>query len=136
MSAKRDLEANLAISQSLEPISRVGSSDGTGASVDLLGYDGALAVADIGTWVAGTHTPKLQESADGTTFTDVGTADLIGAFSAVTSTATDQTVQIVGYKGTSRYLRGYVTVTSGGTAGQGAVTGFLIVRGHPEQAPV
>lgn len=132
----RDLHNNLKVELPLAPIERIGSSDGTGAAVDLQGYDSAEVAFTFGLWVAGTHTPKIQESDDGTTFTDVGTGDQLGTLSAVTSTDTDNTVQKAGYIGGKRYIRPYITVVAGGTAGQGCVSGAVAVKGHPAQLPV
>src|SRR3990172_1763009 len=101
--AKRDIESHLDVVTSLDPIRR--TATGTGAAVDLQGYDSAMAVFHAGLWVDGTHTPKLQDSADGTTFADAAAADQIGAFAVVVGTATDQIIQKVGYIGDKQFLR-------------------------------
>src|SRR3990172_6063618 len=123
--AKRDIESHLDVVTTLDPIRRTAS--GTGAGVDLQGYDSAMAVFHAGLWTDGTHTPKLQDSADGTTFADAVAADQLGAFAAVLGTATDQIVQRVGYIGDKQFVRGFVTVAGATT---GADYGFAIVRGN------
>lgn len=128
---KRDLKSSIDVAASLHPAARAAS--GTGAAVDCLGYDSALGIFSGGAWTDGTHTPKLQESDDGTTFTDVGTGDLQGSFTAVSGTASDDVVQRVGYIGSKRYLRGFVTVAGGTT---GALSAFAIVRGHAARQPL
>lgn len=123
---KRDLKSGVDVAASLHPAARAAS--GTGAGVDCRGYDSAFALFSIGAWTDGTHTPKLQESDDNTTFTDVGAGDLQGAFTAVSGTAGQNAVQRVGYIGAKRYVRGFVTVAGATT---GALSAFNIVRGHP-----
>lgn len=126
---KRDIESNLDVAQTLVPLRRTAS--GTGASVNLQGYDSAMAVFDAGLWVDGTHTPELQDSADGTTF--AVTTDIQGAFAAVVGTATDNILQKVGYTGAKQYVRGFVTVAGATT---GADYGFNIVRGNAHRQPL
>jgi len=125
----RDLKSNIDVAITVAPQAMAASK--TGAAVDLQGYDAAFGEFSPGAWTDGTHTPKLQESADGTTFTDVGTGDLQGSFSAVTTTGGAH--QRVGYIGAKRYVRGFVTVA-------GATTGMLgsvnIVRGRSSRKPL
>lgn len=125
----RDIESHLDVAQSLVPLRR--TATGTGAGVDLQGYDSAMAVFDAGLWVDGTHTPELQDSADGTTF--AVTTAIQGSFAAVVGTATDNIVQRVGYTGAKQYLRGFVTVAGATT---GADYGFAIVRGNAHRQPL
>lgn len=129
----RDMKSNIDVGVSLHPAARAAS--GTGTGVDLRGYDGALCVINFGAWTDGTHTPKLQESDTdvGTAYTDVGTADQLGTFSAISGTAGSNSVQRVGYIGSKRYVRAFITVASGTT---GALSGANIVRGEPRQAPL
>ncbi len=99
------------VSQSIKPAAYTATV--TGSSVDAANYDEAMVVIDPGTITDGTHTPKLQESADNSTFTDVAAADLDGAFAAIATA----TVQKVGYIGRLRYLRVVSTVASATTGG-------------------
>jgi hypothetical protein len=126
----RDLKSNIDIVQTLAPAARTAA--GTGANVNLQGYDSAVGEFSSGDWTDGTWTPKLQESEDGTTFTDVGTGDLSGAFTAVSGTAGENNVQRVGYIGSKQYLRGFLS----GTGTTGMVSGFNIVRGHAARTPL
>lgn len=103
-----------------------------GAGVDLASYDSATAYAFVGTWTDGSHTLKLQESADNSTWNDVAATDLIGAFAAMTSAPTT-VQQKVGYKGALRYLRAVSTV-SGATTG--AVYGVYILGGEGRKLPL
>jgi hypothetical protein len=105
------------------------TADATGAGVDLSGYASAMAIVQAGTRTDGTHTPKLQESSDDATYTDVDSTDLEGSFSALTSNS----VQRVGYKGAKRYIRVFVTVAGATT---GCVFGAAIVRGEPAIMPL
>jgi len=102
-----------------------------GASVDTAGYDSATAYVYPGTWTDGAHTPKLQDSPDNATWTDVAAAQLIGAFSAITSAGTAVN-QKVGYVGANRYLRAVVTVAGATT---GAVYTVPIILGRGRKLP-
>jgi len=121
----RDIKSNVDEAQSLAPAAITSTTNGSG--VDIRGYDSAMAVVHPGTRTDGTHTPKLQESDDNSTFTDVASSDLQGTFAAIAS----NTIQRVGYVGSKRYLR-VVTTVSGATVG--AVYGATIVRGNPAGA--
>lgn len=79
--ATRDITGWLAPAQTLAPAARTASANGTG--VDLRGYESATVLIESGTITDGTHTPKLQESDDNTTYTDVAAGDLIGSFSNI-----------------------------------------------------
>lgn len=123
----RDMKNNVDLSASINPGAK--TADATGAGVDLSGYACAMAIVQAGTRTDGTHTPKLQESSDDVTYTDVDSTDLEGSFSALTSNS----VQRVGYKGAKRYIRVFVTVAGATT---GCVFGAAIVRGEPAIAPL
>jgi hypothetical protein len=128
--AIRDLMNNVKLTASLSPAARAAS--GTGTAVDLQGYGAAMAVVQFGTWTDGTHTPVLQHSADGTSYTPCDTNSLSGSFTAVSGTAGANTVQKVGYTGSYRYVRGVMTI-AGGTSG--ALSAFGVVTGVATQQP-
>jgi hypothetical protein len=113
-------------SQSLAPQARTATANG--ASVDLAGYLSAIVVLLVGTITDGTHTPKLQESNDNASWTDVGAGDLEGSFANLASS----TQQIVGYKGQKRFVRPVVTVAGATTGG---VYGAAMLRGGAQQEP-
>lgn len=124
--AKFDLKSVVDVTDTFLPAAR--SASGTGSAVDLRGYESAVAYVSVGAKAGGTITPSLEDSADGTTYAAVGTADLDGAFAAITAgTAT----QRVGYKGENRYVRGVFT-QAGGTMD----ASFVILRGHPARTPL
>ncbi|AWV23925.1 Phage protein [Roseomonas mucosa] len=128
----RDMSHNIGPVLSLSPAARTASANGT--AVDLLGFGEAAVLVTIGTWTDGTHTPKLQESDNGTSgWTDVAAGDLIGGFSVVNSAGGGNAVQRVSYIGNKRYIRAVLTVAS---ATNGAFAGVLVVRGNPASAPV
>ena len=97
--------------------------------MDLQGFDGGVVVFAVGTITDGTHTPKVQESDDDSTYTDVAAADLEGTLAALASDVN----QRVGYKGNKRYIRDVSTV---GGASTGGVYAGVVVRGLPHRAPV
>ena len=100
----------------------------TGAVVDTAGYDSATAYVYPGTWTDGVHTPKLQDSPDNATWTDVAAAQLVGAFTAITSVATAVNEK-VGYVGANRYLR-VVSTNSGTTTGAVYAIPIILSRGR------
>jgi hypothetical protein len=124
----RDLANNIGAVQAVAPA--VLTATNTSAAIDLLGFESAAVVINTGAIVAaGNFTPKLQESDDGTTFSDVAAAHLIGEFPA--ALAADSVVK-VGYIGTKRYVRTVLTYNSGTSLAAGAV----VVKGNPHTAPV
>jgi len=122
----KDLKSLISTVQSLAPAARTATANGS--SANLQGYNSAVAVVSFGVVTDGTHTPKLQESSDNSTFTDVAAADQNGSFAAGTSNS----IQRVGYIGALQYVRVVMTI-SGATTG--AVSAAEIIEGHPSQAP-
>jgi hypothetical protein len=127
----KDLKNKLDILASMGPAVYTTSQNGTG--VDLRGFDGAVAVFESGIVdnvdTDETYTPKVQESDDNSTFTDVASTDLEGTFAPMV----DNEIQRVGYKGSKRYIRSVMTLagTTPSFAGRASV-----IRGIPLQAPV
>ncbi|WP_319798319.1 hypothetical protein [Nitrobacter sp.] len=126
----KDLVHSIAPVQSLAPAATNASRNGTG--VDLQGYEGAIVEVSAGAWTDGSHTPKIQESSDNSTWNDVAAADQIGSFTAVTSSGTASNVQTVSYIGSKRYIRAVITV-SGATTG--ALLGANVLKGHARVKP-
>lgn len=109
--------------QSLNPAARTASANG--ASADLNNVRIADVLLAVGTVTDGTHTPKLQDSPNDSTWSDVSAGDQIGTLAALSS----DTVQSVRYIGTERYLRVVFTVTGGPATG--AIAGAIIMA-RPE----
>jgi hypothetical protein len=103
-----------------------------GAGVGLGAFDSAMVVIQAGTIADGTHTFEVQDSNDNSTFVAVASAYLEGAEPALTDADSD-TVTVIGYKGTKKYLR--VSVTSATTT-DGGTFGALVICGDPTRAPV
>ncbi len=125
----KDAKNNLSASKSLAPAIYSTNQAENGASVDLLGFDGAIAVFTAGTLTDGTYVPKLQESEDDATWSDVASADMEGSLVSMTANS----IQRVGYKGEKRYLRPVVTVSS---ATSGGALCAMMIRSIPHLAPV
>ncbi|MBT9154963.1 MAG: hypothetical protein DDT39_01653 [Firmicutes bacterium] len=123
----RDQATLLSGAQTLTPAARTATAIGT--TVDLATFRAATIYIVAGVRTDGTHTPAIQESTDGTTWTAVPAARLIGAPIDIVTNA----VQEIGYIGALRFVR--VTVTVAG-ATTGAVYGAIVVRGRPQSAPV
>lgn len=123
----RDTSTEAFPAVSIAPVVRTANTAVNGTGVDLQGYEGAYALVHFGTYTDGTHTPKLQESDDNSSFSDVAAGDLLGAFTAAAAAGAANTVQKVGYKGGKRYIR-VVLTTAGATSGAGSAA--LVVRGR------
>ena len=128
--ALRDNRNNIDVAISLDAIVR--TAVGTGASVDLRGYDSATLVVFASNVTDGTWTPRLEHGTDGTNFGTCGTDELIGTFSTLLGTGSSQTTQRVGYRGPYRYVRGILDETVAGTC----TTALLVVRGHSRIRPL
>ena len=98
----------------------------TGPAIDLAGYSGAAIVA-LPVAVAGTHALTVQESANGTTWSNVGAGDLIGSFANLSA----NTPQKVAYVGNKRYIQVLSTDTGGA-----AVFGVIVIRRSSRKEPV
>jgi hypothetical protein len=126
----RDIRSRATLVPCINPA--VYNTSQTGAGVDISGYDAAMAIVQVGAITDGTHTPKLQESADNVTFTDVAATDIVtGSAGNALAAATASSAQWVGYVGALRYIRVYVT-SSGVT---GAAYCASISLGKPIIAP-
>lgn len=124
--APRDLYNHLSPTPSIAPGAKTATANGTG--VDLREHSSAIVLLQVGAWTDGTHTLKIQESDDNTTYTDVAAADLQGSFTAISGAGQANAVQKVGYIGSKRYIRAVTTVAGATT---GAVYGASVVRGLP-----
>ena len=126
----KDLQSEIGLATSIAPAAITATATGTG--VDLLNFNSAVLSLVFGVVTDGTHTVKLQESVDDSTYTDVAAGDLVGAVTVVTSTESN-TVQKVGYKGVQRYVRAVSTVAGTTTGG---VYAAQIIRGDANLSPV
>jgi hypothetical protein len=131
MAFQRDLKSNIDVAHSLAPTVGTGSRTGTG--VDILGYDGAVCVVHFGAYTDGTHTAKLQDSSDNTTFSDVSSSNLLGSFTGISATGSSNTTQRVGYIGGARYVRAFITASASTVIAGSAAT---IVRGLANRQPL
>lgn len=124
----RDIVNNIGVVSAIAPA--VLTATTSPAGIDLLGFNSAAVVIATGAIVgAAVFVPKLQESVDGTAYTDVAAADLIGAFPASLAAASTYKV---GYRGNARFVKPVLTLSSG-TSIAASVT---VIKGHPADAPV
>lgn len=121
---QREIHSHLGVDLSIVPASY--GANVTGSGIDLKDFDSSMVVINVGV-VAGVHTPKLQESDDNITFTDVVADDMIGSFGVLVAS----TAQKVGYIGYKRYARVFVT-----GAGGASLYGASILKGHAHAKPV
>lgn len=125
-----DLESAISSALSFNPAARTATANGTG--VDLQNFMAAAVIVSIGAITDGTHTLKLQDSPDNSTFTDVAAANLSGSFTALTSGSTAGTTQEVSYLGNQRYIRAVTTVAGATTGG---VYSVVVIRAYPRTQP-
>lgn len=108
----------------------------TGATVDRMtdtgGFRSAMVIVQTGTITDGTFTVTVQDSPDGTTWSDVADEFLQGTEPAIGS-ADDNRVFEIGYVGHQRYLRANVAVT--GSPVTGGEFGAVVVLGWPRKMP-
>jgi len=129
----RDLAHDIKPTCPIKPAATTTTVTGSSSnSTDRQGYESVTVIVNLGTWTDGTFTPSLLESDDNSTFTAVAAADMMGAFTAITSNANVNKCQWVGYKGGKRYTA--VTITASGTT-TGMVIGTTVVLGHPIHKP-
>lgn len=122
-----DIKQTTDVKTSLAPAALTATANGTG--IDLSGFHSASVAFVVGTITDGTHTPKVQESDDDSTYSDVAAADLIGSLENLASS----TNQRVGYKGTKRYIRAVCTVSGATTGG---VYAAVVIRADARKQPV
>ena len=116
--------------------SRTAKATVNGTGVDMAGtgnfFRSAMMLVIAGAITDGTHTFKLQESDDNSTFTDVAAGDLQGTLVALSAgggtVSGPNTVQRQSYVGSKRYLRGVVTTASATTGGNAAAV-ILMTQG-------
>lgn len=92
----------------------------------------AMLIVQSGTITDGSHAITLQESDNGSAWSNVAAAELQGAAPTITATDDDLLYE-VGYVGSKRYLRA-VAVTSGATTG--GTFGAVLLRGFPRRQPI
>lgn len=127
----RALKLDLSVASSVRH-DRQGSA-ANGSTVDLSGYDGAMALLDVAALggTSPTATYQLQESDDGSAFNAVSTTDLGGDTQPAAFSAAG--LVTLGYYGSKRYLRWALTSLSGSTP---TVTASgTIVRGYARHQP-
>ncbi len=118
----------LAVATSIAPAGARTTST-NGSSVDLQSVNKALVAFVPAAITDGTHTPKLQESSDNSTFTDVAAGDQDGTLAALAA----NTIQTVAYIGTKRYIRAVITVT--GSPATGGIYGAVVITNSREKQP-
>ncbi|MVA47333.1 hypothetical protein GOZ83_19960 [Agrobacterium vitis] len=116
------------------------TADNTPAAIDLRGYDSAEVCLDIGVGgitFSGTNKIEfvLTHSDDGTTYTNVADADMLGVsgisngiIKALTAAHAAAAVYRYGYKGGKRYLK--LLADFGGTHGTGTPIAASVILGN------
>jgi hypothetical protein len=132
------LYERILVQRTLAPVARVNGTF-NGLTVDRAagnGFDGAMATINTGTITDGTHTFTVQDSPDGSVWTNVAAGLLQGGARGVSPAllAADSNALVeIGYSGAQRYLRVTVVVTGATTGG---IYSASIVLGFPRYRPV
>ncbi|MEV0237570.1 hypothetical protein [Nonomuraea sp. NPDC050786] len=117
--AADDVYDNIKARVALAPATARLNGSVNGAAVDRkegrVFFRSAMFVVNAGTVTDGTHTVNVQESGNGSVWTDVDADDLMGT-EVVVGTANDDQVHEIGYRGNARYIR-LQLVTAGATTG-------------------
>ena len=140
----KDLYNNIEVVSLLDPV--VVTATATITDIDLAGFNSACLLIsiglDAGTGLSATDywTFTLKDSADGTTYANVETADMLdltvssGVVLTVDATTEDNTLYKLGYVGGKRYLE--LTYTETTTGSNSTPMSIVLVKGHPLDSPV
>jgi len=124
----RDLVSNIGVAQAIAPAVKSAAADGL--AIDLKGFNRVAFVINTGAIVSdGDFGVKVQESDDGSAFTDADASDVQGT---VPATLAATSAYKLGYIGSKRYARLGLTKAGGTSIALGAVA----VLGDPAFAPV
>lgn len=124
----RDLVHNIAALPAIAPAVQSAAADG--AAIDLRGFNRVAFVVNTGAIVgSGDFGVKVQESDDGSTFTDAAAAVAQGTVPATLVAASAYRLGYVGYK---RYARLSLTKAGGTSIALGAVA----ILADPTASPV
>lgn len=134
----RDMKNNIATARTISPAAITATA--SGSSVDLQGYESATFLVMAGAWTDGSHVLSAEESDDGSSWSAVAAADLIGTFPTFEDDSSPAGESMsagasyrVGYIGNSRYIRAKTTVSGGPSTG--AVYGVDVILGNPHTRP-
>lgn len=120
----REIYDEVLEAQALAPKAYTATTNG--GSVDCAGFESAMVLVEVGTVTDGSHAIALQDSPDGTTFTNVDPSLILGAQPTLTATSSNS-VAAFAYIGVQRFLRVVSAVTGATTGG---VYSASIIRGH------
>ncbi len=138
----KDLHNKIEVVSVLDPV--VVDATQTITDIDLAGWNSAeliiAAGVDAGSGLSSSHKLvfTLYDSPDGTTYSVVETADMLGVtvssgvILTIDATDEDATVYHFGYVGGQRYLQ--LVITETGTVSMPMA--ITLIKGHPQDSPV
>lgn len=135
-----DLYDNISVTQVLS--AAAATTTQTSSAISLQGFYNLTVVFNIGhcgDTLSGSlyWTLKLQDSPDGTTYTDVTTAGLLGDLSSntivINASGQDQKAYKFGYVGGNPYVK--AVAVAAGSMSSGTPIGIISLRGSPGLAP-
>ena len=133
-----DLYSNISPKRMISPIVVSNNDNTVGQIVDRLGFGSVTFLIETGTLADSdvTLTPTIQVCAldNCDDFASAAAGDLIGTIAGATFTAAnDNSVKMVAYKGTKRYVR--LNVLPANNTGS-APFSVITILGHPQYRPV
>lgn len=146
--AEYDLKSKISVVNAITPAVR--TTDNTPAAIDMLGYNSAVIVTNVGAGgVTFTSTDKIEfkltHSDDDSTYAAVESTDVImpygetlasgGIFRSFTAAkaAADTVCHTVGYVGKKRYLK--ILADFSGTHGTGTAMSCTVIQGNQLHSP-
>lgn len=128
-----DLASKIKFSQSIAPAAY--TADKTGTGVDTQGFHAVALEFAFGAITDGIWTPKVYESDDDVTYTEVASTDLEGTLSAVSNASGGSAIQKVGYTGDKRYVQQRLDAAASPAPSSGLLASGTVVLGRPANAP-
>ena len=125
-----DLHNLIGVSVGVALTAVANGEDVTGAVIDMQGAAGLEYVLQVGAYTDGDVTPLVEDSDNGTDFTAVADAFLLGTEAGAALTAAG--VSKIGYIGSKRYVRLTAVTAAGSTlsVGASAIKFGLRIRGE------
>lgn len=133
----RDLKSDIKVVQSIAPATRTTNIEGT--AVDRVGFESVTALVHCGDWTDGAHTFGADHSDNGSDWSAVDAAFLIGEVviesngESPPGSNNANSTQAVGYIGGKRYFR--PKMTASGEPATGALVGVDVLLGHAHSKP-
>lgn len=126
--AVKDLFHDVEVSVALEAQDITGNTDTDGSDITWADFQSLFFLGQVGNYTDGDYEMVLQESSDGSSWSDVPSEDLLGSKPTLKSAGWFK----IGYRGIEPHVRLRVTSTNVST---GATVSAEAVKSHARRAP-